>query len=218
MVNQKYLRCRLSCGRCGQQGRRKVLCPCAATSILCSESLLNQSKRLKLINPKGKNKYYWVIGTNTVIMLVEDSHCILVDYSAYIFKEGKEGILPYVLMQYDYHINRQGNRDYVVRGARQRISYDIQETIYGVQQVNSWKKQGWTVDHGCETYNEKAEHTKYKEVNKNNGSHRVRVEINTHKALNDFLDDVFTSERGHNGVYYDKFSRRKNRRGRKFVF
>lgn len=218
MVLKNQYKCQKCNRRCGQQGRGKVMCPYTATSILCSESLLNQSKRLKLICQNAKNKYYLVVGTNTVIMLVEDCHCILVDYEVYIYKDSKKNKLPYVLVQYEYHINRQGNRDYVVRGARQRISYDIQETIYGVQQVNSWKNQGWTVDHGCETYNEKAEHTQYKDENINNGSHRVRVEINTHKALNDFLDDVFTSERGHNGVYYDKFSRRKNRRGRKFVF
>lgn len=218
MKMPKYLKCKNCNRRCGKQTGRKTLCRANATSILCDDPLLSSNRRLKLVCQKGNNKYYWLIGANTVIMRVEDQFCILIDHTAHICRIGKMGILLYELMQHEYHVYQRNNRDYVIRGINQKIAYDIQEIIHGQNQVSQLKSQGWTVDHGCETYNEKVAHTGYKAYNPNNGSHRVGVVLNTHKELNAFLDDVFESEKEQNGVYYDKFSGQKIKRGRKFVF
>ena len=195
----------------GEKNQKKILRYARASSILCSEKELEKNKQLQLICQNQHNKYYYVRNTNTVIMKVEDKFCILIDYKVCISKNKKVGVLAFELAQYLYYVYQKDNtdRDIVNRGTNGHIAYDIQEIIHGTQQVLSWKEQKYTVDHEAETYNEKAEHTRYKEVNFNHGSHRLGVWIENQRDLNVFIDDIRISEQQQNGVYYDKHNRRK---------
>lgn len=230
MVLKEKYKC-LECNRECEYRFAKELCPKDATSIICSESLLSESTRLTQIYPNAQNKYFLIIGTNTVIMMVESEFCILIDYQQYIDRIGTIGVIPYELINTKYTMQRINNRDWTIKsGKGTRIAYDVQEIIHSKQKVGIWKDHKYSVDHSCETYDERAAHTYLTHHNPTDKSHRVRVELNSQNDLNDFIDDIFTAEKQNDGVYYDLISKNKYRlgwkkkkrdfrttRGRKFV-
>lgn len=199
---------------------KKILCPLEVSSILCDDELLSKNTRLKRICCDAPNKYFFIKRTNTVIMVVENKHCILIDYEQYIFEERKIGILACKLSKNKYYIQRKDGRDWTDSSSSNypNIAYDIREIIHGYNLVSEYKSKGYTVDHGYETYNEKVIHTYFKSINPNEGSHRVAVVIANESDLNDFIDDIIKADQQCSGVYFDKNSKEIINRGRRFVF
>jgi hypothetical protein len=164
----------------------------------------------------GKNKYYRVNNSNTVIMNVEHMYCELIDNMVTMYNQQTPSSLPQALKMFKYTMQRIRNRDWCQGGANKYLGEDIQRMVHGNKKVDLAKRQGLKRDHMAETYNEKVDNVEYNNnpVEKN---HHVRVEIRSMKELDEFLDDIVAADKAKDGVYYERANKKKNTHGRNFV-
>ena len=166
----------------------KILNKGVATSIICSETLLNNNIDLDFVADNRENKYYNVIGTNVVIAHIEDDFCILVDYMVRTYNSSNTVSLPNMLSAAHYGVyqseSNKANRDWVKNTVTGKlIGYDIKEIIHG----NGVKVAGSSLDHLVETLNELEKNKQFSTMNWNSGSHRFRLEIKSQDDLNDLI-------------------------------
>lgn len=175
-----------------EKPRGKVLDKDIATSIMASNELLQANDSLKKVADCRDNVYYHVKDTETVIMHVEDDFCILCDYNV----KGKD--LPEEMKKEHYAVYQLGGRDWVKNSATGRlIGYDIKEFVHGY----GIRPAGMTLDHEGETFDEREKNKNFSSTNYNNGSHRVRVTINSQEALNELIDKIKENENKKGGMF-----------------
>lgn len=163
--------------------KRKELDKDTATSILVEEVLLQDNKDLQLVAQCRDNIYYHVIGTETVIMHVEDGFCILCDNMV------NEISLPSLMQKEHYAVYQSSGRDWVKNSATGRlIGYDIKEFVHGY----GVRPAGQTLDHEAETFDERERNKNFSSHNINEGSHRVCVKIYDRVGLDKFIDMIKT--------------------------
>lgn len=188
---------------CKPNQNNKTLRICISTSIICSVNLLDGNSRLSLVAEKGNNRYYHIEGSNSAVMHVEQDFCILLDYMVKTYKSGDtEFSLPCMLSARHYGVYQNDQaRDWVKGTSGSRpIGHDIQDLVYG-DGAELARKQGYTLDHGAETHNEKTVNCHYKtrEENRNDGSHRIRRVLDTPAKLDAYIDAVIA--KGENQGY-----------------
>lgn len=176
--------------KCQANHNGKLLRKCTATSILCETTVLEECNRVRLVAENEDNKYFHIIGSNSVIMHVEDSFCILLDYKVQTFNSsGEMWDLTMMLSARHYCVYQINNRDWIMNSNSRAIGHDIQDLVHG-NGAKMAREKGMTLDHGAETYNEKLVNCKYKNMNVNEGSHRRRENIQSQEELEGVVDRV----------------------------
>ena len=173
---------------------KKVLIKKYATSILCEKKLLDQSQRLEIVGENKDNVYYWIKGSNSVIMHVEDDFCILVDYMVEVYNQTNKCSLPNLLEKKHYTVQQIRGRDWI-KSSSNKIGYDIKSIIHGIVT----RPPNMTLDHLAETYDEREKNKEFSK-NINHGSHRVIKVIGTMKQLDELIDRVIYSEKKKAGI------------------
>lgn len=174
-----------------------------STSIVCPLELLESNENLEFILRKRENRYFLVTGTNSVIMHVEEDCCVLINYMIHTHNSENKEKLPVILSVRHFGVYKDKKRDWIKDTATSEIlGHIIQKIVYG-NAVEDYKKQGMTVDHGAETWNEKIENCMYKKNNWNNGSHRIPVRIRNQKQLNNLIYRIKQMD-GKKGYLYPK--------------
>lgn len=216
MSSNKYQACTYCNETCKESKWGKTLCKGQATSILCSETLLHENNNLKMVAENDCNKYFLVEDTNTVILHVEDSFCILLDYEVDNWQNEKCN-LPKMLSTVKYLVyqlatNKIGRttRDWVRYGSSDYIGYDIHKLVYGEHTVKLRRSQKLTLDHEAETYDERTKNTTFSK-NPIEKSHRTRVYIKSEEELDTFISDIVANEGVNDGIYFDKVIKRKKK-------
>lgn len=175
-----------------EEPKRKVLDKNVATSILCDDAMLGSSKQLKLVAECRDNKYYLVEDTNTVLLHVEEGFCILTDYMV------GEKNLAELMQQEHYAVYQYNGRDWVRNSATCRlVGYDIKEFVTG----QSGRPAGMTLDHEAETFNEMEKNKTFSSTNINEGSHRVKVVINTDEGLQQLIQKIKDNDGNAGGLF-----------------
>lgn len=185
-----------TCCRC--KGDVKI-CKLKADCIVCEREILEHCQDLKKINCNGSNCYYHVDGTNTVIVHIEEGLCILCDNSI----AGCSKTLPEQLSAIHFTMQKVSKIERCVAVARGITFYEtIQRLVHGNDVVDIAKNSGLSLDHKCETYDNRISHTSYCE-NKGRKSHKVRVYIQCKMELEAFLKDIRNAETKNEGIYFD---------------
>lgn len=175
-----------------------------STSIICRLELLESNNRLKLVARKRDNRYFLVKGTNSVIMHVKEDCCILLNYMVHTHNSEDKQNLSVILSIRHFGVYKEKKRDWIKDTATSEIlGHVIQKIVYGDVVVEDYKKQGMTLDHGAETWNEKIENCMYKKDNWNNGSHRIPVRIENQNQLNILIYKIIKMD-GKEGYLYRK--------------
>lgn len=161
--------------------KKKILDKEVATSIMIDETLLQNNSNLQLVAECRDNKYYRIIGTETVIMHVEQGFCILCDNVV-------NGInVPAKMRQEHYAVYQKTGRDWVKNSATGRlIGYDIKEFVHGY----GVRPAGQTLDHAAETFDERERNKNFSPNNINRGSHRVQVNVYDMNDLNGLIQKI----------------------------
>jgi hypothetical protein len=181
-----------------------------ATSIMCSKDMLDGYEKVELmVGKNGDNAYYHVKDSNTVIVHIEKGFCILEDYIAKDLN-GNKILLPSHMCRFHYGVyqnqDEKNNRDWVKNTVTSDVvGYDIKKVLHNIQ----GKPVGMTLDHGDATFDEREKVKVFKNDNYNDGSHRLKIEIETTAELEKLIKFIVYNEKENDGImkYYKKLKK-----------
>jgi hypothetical protein len=164
----------------------KILDHSRATSIMCANDRLSRKTDLILVGESRDNAYYYVTGSKSVIMHVEDDFCIFCDYMV-------SGIvIPKMLERNHYGVYQpqEDYRDWIKNSATSKlIGYDIKDCL-ALQ-----CPKGQSLDHVGHTCDEREKNKHFSSNNINNGSHRIKIEIQDDVDLDWLINKIRQDDR-----------------------